>query len=162
MKSNSFSNSDKSIYQAIQEKYSISEIAENLGIRLKKGRSDSIAPDGGGKNAFTVYEKTGRWYDFKLGIGGDIIDLVAYLKYDGNNRDALRELVPPEYRDKLDKSFKDEDLEQEYISRCFEFLQKQELPIAIQALEYLNGRKIKLETIQNQKIGNMKRLSAMQ
>ena len=62
---------DRSIFQEIREKYNIVEVARNLGLIVKeKGdaegshRADSLAPEGGGKNALALYEKKGTWYDF--------------------------------------------------------------------------------------------------
>lgn len=144
---------EKSVFQAIQEKYSILEIASELNIHLRNNRSDSIALDGGGQNAFCVSPNSNRWYDFKLGYGGDITDLVAIMKYNGNKIEALKELAPQEYREKLDKIVADEKREQNYINLCFNTLQKQETEMARNALKYLHSRRITDETIKTQKIG---------
>ena len=144
---------EKSVFQAIQEKYSILEIASELNIHLRNNRSDSIAVDGGGENAFCVYPETNRWFDFKLGYGGDITDLVAFMKYSGDKTDALKELAPQEYRKQLDKIIADEKREQDYINLCFDTLQKQETELSRKALAYLHSRKITDETIKTQKIG---------
>ena len=94
-------NQERSIFQEIQEKYRIVEVARDLGLIVKKKgqsdgsyRADSIAPEGGGENALALYESTNTWYDFKLEVSGDITDLVARVKYNGDKKAALRELMP--------------------------------------------------------------------
>ncbi|MBQ7217123.1 MAG: toprim domain-containing protein [Synergistaceae bacterium] len=89
---------EKSIFQQVQERYDILDVAANLGIDLRRVgstyRANSIAKDGGGENAFTVYPDSNSWFDFKLNIGGDITDLVAFYKFDGDKKQALLELMP--------------------------------------------------------------------
>ena len=89
---------EKSIFQQVQERYDILDVAANLGIDLRRVgstyRANSIAKDGGGENAFTVYPDSNSWFDFKLNIGGDITELVAFYKFDGDKKQALLELMP--------------------------------------------------------------------
>ena len=42
-------------------------------------------------NAFVIYND--RWMDYSWGYGGDIIDLVAVTKYEGDRGAAIRELA---------------------------------------------------------------------
>ena len=89
---------EKNIFLEVQERYDILDVAANLGIDLRRVgstyRAGSIAPDGGGELAFTVYTDSNSWFDFKLNIGGDITDLVAFYKFDGDKKQALLELLP--------------------------------------------------------------------
>ena len=78
----------------IKDKYSVLDYARDvLGLPVRKSgdRCASIMP-GPHKttNAFVVYEDW--WYDFSGGIGGDVIDLCAVARHDGNKGDAIREL----------------------------------------------------------------------
>lgn len=50
----------------------------------------SIAPDSQNPTSLIVHEHT--WHDFKTGYGGDVIDLCAWAKYDGDKGQAIREL----------------------------------------------------------------------
>ena len=89
---------EHNLFQEVQSKFSIIDVAQKLGIDVQRVgrtyRAYSIAPDGGGKNAFTVYMESNSWFDFKLGIGGDITDLVAYYKFNGDIKQALIDLLP--------------------------------------------------------------------
>lgn len=79
----------------IKGKYSVLEYARDvLGLPVKKSgdRCTSIMP-GPHKtnNAFVVYNDW--WYDFSGGVGGDMIDLCAVAKYDGDKGAAIRDLA---------------------------------------------------------------------
>ena len=97
---------EKNIFQEVQERYDILDVAANLGIDLRRVgstfRANSIAHDGGGENAFTVYPDSNSWFDFKLNFGGDIVDLVAFYKFDGDKKQALLELLP-EHAQQIDR-----------------------------------------------------------
>ena len=101
--------SEQNIFQVIQEQFNIVTVAEQmLGLRLRKCgstyRADSIAPDGGGKDALALYEETNSFYDWKLEIGGDIAQLVATVKFNGDIKQAIRFLMPDFYSNfKTDK-----------------------------------------------------------
>ena len=150
---------EENIFEAVQEKYEIKAVAEDLGIKLHRVgsgfRADSIAFDGTGENAFAIYERTNTWYDFMLKIGGDITDLVAHVKYDDNKADALRELMPDwnwkenDYKVKQQISAREKfmkDIEE----RC-ERLFKKENKMSQKAFEYLHSRGIHDQTIRDLK-----------
>lgn len=78
----------------IKERYSVLEYARDvLGLPVHRAgdRCTSIMP-GQHKtnNAFVVYQDW--WYDFSGGCGGDVIDLCAISKHNGNKGAAIREL----------------------------------------------------------------------
>ncbi len=100
----------------IKSKYNVLDYARDvLGLPVNKSgdRCTSIAP-GPHKtdNAFVAYDDW--WYDFSSGKGGDIIDLCAEAKHDGDKGAAIRELagdygVNPDwvaYTDKLEEKVK--------------------------------------------------------
>ena len=99
---------EKSIFEEVQERYSIIDVAESLGIDLHKvGRSYrawSITFDGTGNNAFAAFPNSNRWWDFSLNIGGDITDLVAYVKFNGDKKAALMELLP-DFKQRIDRFY---------------------------------------------------------
>ena len=77
----------------IKEKYNVLDYARDvLGWPVKRDgdRCKSFAPDSQNPTALIVF--TDHWYDFKQGLGGDIIDLVAYVKYGGDKGKAIQEL----------------------------------------------------------------------
>ena len=147
-----------SIFKEVQDRYNIVDVAESLGIRLHKVgssfRADSIAGTGDGKEAFAIYEKTNSWYDFMLNIGGDITDLVACVKYNGDKYQALCELVPD---CKKSQDFKREiskrDEFAQDIKRLSEDLLNSNEHTRVEAREYLHSRGITDETIRELQIG---------
>ena len=87
------SNNKTNVFQAVQEKFSIVAVAQDLGLSIRRiggsYRADSIDPAGGGENALALNTSTNSWFDFKLGIGGDITALVAHVKFGGSMKEAL-------------------------------------------------------------------------
>ncbi|MBQ9418914.1 MAG: toprim domain-containing protein [Synergistaceae bacterium] len=146
------------IFQTVNEKYEIAEVAKGLGITLHRvGRSlraDSIAGNGAGKDAFAVYETTNTWYDFMLGKGGDITDLVAIVKYKGDKYRALCELMPEcqQSRDFRREISKRDEFAQ-FVKKLSGELLHPTKEINTKALEYLHSRKITDETIEKLQIG---------
>lgn len=154
-----FNEKEKNLFYEIQKKHSILTIASSLGIDLKKVgntyRSGSIAPDGGGENAFCVYPETNRWFDFKLGFGGDITDLVAYFKFNGDKKSALLDLLP-EYKKFIDPFFAKRKEFQQKVEQNYAYLVNPDLKSFEQnghILEYLHKRKLTDEYIKKIKIG---------
>ena len=86
---------ERNIFKEVQERYNIKDVAESLGIKFtRKNRAWSIANNGAGEYAFAIYPASNTWYDFMLQQGGDITDLVAYVKYNGDKKAALQDLMP--------------------------------------------------------------------
>ena len=151
-------NENKSIFLEVQDRYNVVDVAESLGIRLHKVgssfRANSIAGNGDGKDAFAVYENSNTWYDFMLHIGGDITDLVAHVKYNGNKSQALCELLPDckQSHDFKREISKREEFAQN-IKRLSEELLSSNKEINVEAREYLKLRGITDETIRQLQIG---------
>ncbi|MBR1604350.1 MAG: toprim domain-containing protein [Synergistaceae bacterium] len=76
----------------IKEKYTCVEMAQLLGLAIKKSgdRCASLAPNSHNPTAMIVYDDW--WYDFKQGCGGDVIDLYAEVKFGGDKGKAIFEL----------------------------------------------------------------------
>ena len=148
---------EKSIFEEVQERYSIIDVAEDLGINLHRVgrtyRAWSIANDGTGENAFTAYHHSNTWYDFKLEIGGDITDLVAFMKYDGDKKQALRELLP-DYTPIIDRYFHQRKSFEERTAFLIETLNSEKRTPFVQiAWDYLISRGITPDYIKATKIG---------
>ena len=147
------------IFAEVQNRYTVKEIAEQLGIRFHKVggslRSDSIFGNGEGKDAFAVYEKSNTWYDFMERRGGDVVDLLACMKFNGDKGAALKELMPEWIPEKIrvQKNQRDEFMKD--IERWHADLFNSNKQASVRALAYLHSRKITDETIRAQKIGIM-------
>ncbi len=77
----------------IKEKIGVLEYAQsvlNLPVRKSGDRCASLVPGSTNPTALVVY--TDWWYDFKLGMGGDVIDLCAVARHAGDKGAAIREL----------------------------------------------------------------------
>ena len=151
------SNKDENIFEAVQEKYTVKEVAEQLGIRLHKvgasWRANSIQGNGDGKDAFAIYEKSNTWYDFMLDKGGDITDLVATVKYDGDKGAALRELMPDSTPEKVKFQLSKRDEFMKNVERWHQEIFNPRRQSSVRALEYLHSRRITDQTIKELKIG---------
>ena len=147
------------IFQAIQEKYSVKEVAEQLGIRLHKVggslRANSIFGNGEGENAFAVYPESNRWHDFLGKKSGDITDLVAIVKFNGDKGAAIRYLMPEATPERIKIQFSQKAEFQKDVERWHNELMNAKTPQAVRALAYLHSRKISDATIKKLKIGIM-------
>ena len=151
------SNKDENVFEAVQEKYTIREIAEQLDIRIHKvgagWRANSIFGNGDGKDAFAIYEQSNTWYDFMGDKGGDITDLVATVKYDGDKGAALRELMPEYTSEKVKVQIFAKQKFMEQIERWHKDLLDPRKETSRNALKYLHSRRISDATIEELKIG---------
>ena len=151
---------NENIFAAVQEKYSIKEIAASLDIRLHRVgadyRANSIFGDGSeGRNAFAIYPIENRWYDFRDHRGGDITDLVAIVKYNGDKYKALQELMPGATSEKIKAQISQRQEFAKTVERWHNDLLNPNKPMSVRALSYLHSRKISDETIKRNKIGVM-------
>lgn len=153
---------EKTIFQEIQEKYRIVTVAEDvLGLKVKRigatYRADSIAKDGGGENALALYESTNSFYDFKLQEGGDITKLVALVKFDGDIKVAIRELMPNRPNNQYDEQVKQLFAKKKAFASSIEQWHKELLnngnSASRDAVKYLLDRRISTKTITELKIG---------
>ena len=145
-----------SIFQEVQERYNILDVAKSLNIRLKKVgssyRSDSLDGDGG-ENALAFYESTNSWYDFKLQISGDVTDLVAQVKFNGNIKEALNDLLPNREKHRVSEELKAKSQFMTNVERWHNNLFDTTRKSSVNALEYLHRRGINDDTIKQLKIG---------
>lgn len=145
-----------SIFQEVQERFNIVDVARDLGLRIKKVggtyRADSIDNSGRGENALALYQDSNSWFDFMLQIGGDITDLVAQVKFGGDIKLALQNLMPDVSYSYVDEQLKEKKKFLESIEKWHNelFSDKEHAKLAIQ---YLHSRRINDDTIRELKIG---------
>ncbi len=78
----------------IKSRISCVEYAQRAGLPIRKSGDRCISPLRSGadnKSAFVVYDSF--FYDFVTHMGGDVIDLCAMLKHDGDKRRAIYDLA---------------------------------------------------------------------
>ena len=145
------------IFQEVQQRFSIKEVAESLGLHVKKVgstyRADSIDNSGRGENALALYQDSNSWFDFRLQIGGDITDLVAHVKFGGDIKQALHELLPEVSFGSIDKEIKARNEFLKKVEFWHNTLLNDSRDFAIRAREYLHSRKVNDDTIRDLKIG---------
>ena len=147
----------ENIFKTIQENFNIVQVAKDLGLLVRKigssFRSDSIDISGRGENALALYEDTNSWFDFMLNIGGDITDLVAHVKFNGDIKEALHFLMPDASKSYIDREFKARKEFDAKIERWHNELFNNQRESSVRALEYLHSRGINDDTIRALKIG---------
>ena len=150
-------NNEANVFQAIRQKFSIINIAQELGLHVKRigssYRSDSLAPDGGGENALYFNEHTNTWFDFKLQESGDITDLVARVRFNGDIKQALHFLMPDWNEGKISDDLWQKKHFTESIERWNKTILDNSTQRGIRALDYLHSRRITDDTIRQLKIG---------
>ena len=127
----------------IKEKYSVLEYARDIlrfPVKNSGDRCKSFAPDSHNPTALIVFDNW--WYDFKQGVGGDVIDLCALVKYGGDKGKAIRELSGQDFDGWVDYTH-------EYNAKVAYFHSQ----LREEDLSYLHNRRINDETIKRLKIG---------
>lgn len=76
----------------IKQRLSCPEYLSRQGIHIKSGGRCVSPLRPGAKNPTSFYCDDDYWYDFGSATGGDVIDLAAQLKYNGDIGMAIREL----------------------------------------------------------------------
>lgn len=138
------------IIEEIKEKISCREyMLREHGEQVTAGRCKSFRPDAKNKSSLLCNERD--WYDFGSGKGGDIIDLAAWDKFNGDKGQAIYYLsekwglksVTPE----MEKTFKSY---LKIIDLATEFYQSQLKP---EHFEYLRSRGLTDGTIKALRLG---------
>ena len=143
------------IFQEVRQRYRILDVAEDLGLHVKRVggsyRADSLA--GGGEYALQFFTDSNTWFDYKLEEFGDITDLVARLKFGGDIKQALQSLLPDVSFAHIDKEIKARNEFCEKIDYWHKSLVSDNSNWCKRALEYLHQRRISDDTIRELKIG---------
>ena len=154
-------NQEVSVFEVIQQQFNIVTVAQDmLSLKVKKCgktfRADSLAPDGGGKDALELHEDTGSFYDWKLEIGGDIAQLVATAKFNGDIKEAIHFLMPDFYSKdhaKIERELKVRRDFAKEINSMHESLLRPNDKYSQLACKYLMDRGFTIDTIKALKIG---------
>ena len=77
----------------IKSRISCVDYLARHGIHVKDGGRCVSPLRQGARNPSSFYVTGERWYDFGSGYGGDVIDLVAQLQFNGDNGAAIRHLA---------------------------------------------------------------------
>ena len=154
-------NQEANIFEAIQNKYSILDVAKDIGLTVTRVgnsyRSDCIDGSGRGHNALHYHTDTNSWHDYTLGISGDITDLVAYAMFGEKSTDTIRKalqyLMPDWSNAKISEDIKAYEHFVKSIERWHNDLLDTSKNYAIRALDYLHSRRINDDTIRELNIG---------
>lgn len=78
----------------IKTRISCVDVAQRLGLPIQKSGDRCISPlRNGATNPSSFVVDTDFWYDFGDAKGGDVIDLLAEVKFSGDRGSAIRELA---------------------------------------------------------------------
>ena len=99
------------LYDEIKQNINCVELATELGIELHKNggtyRCPSFIHDGQNPNSVMVSEDS--WFSFSDGVGGDVTDMLAYAKYDGDKSMAFKDMCS-----RFNLAFNDTEYKQNY------------------------------------------------
>ena len=145
------------IFQEIQQKFSVINVARDLGFFVKRVgssfRSTCIDGSGRGENSLHLHEDTNTWHDYCTDTSGDIADLVATVRFNGDLKQALRYLMPDWNSGKADDDLYHKKELAKFIERWGNNIFDAKTPSYARALDYLHSRRITDETIRELKIG---------
>lgn len=78
----------------IKQRISCVDVAQRCGLPIQRSGDRCVSPlRQGATNASSFCVDDEFWFDFGSGSGGDCIDLLALIKYDGDRGKAIRELA---------------------------------------------------------------------
>lgn len=149
-KSAEFMNTTDNIISYIHTHHDcLSYARDTLGWRVRSegSRVRSFAPGSHNPSALVIYRDF--WYDFKQDLGGDVIDLCAYVRHGGNKGAAIRELAGDFYIESkhYDTRWRAKAKE------CVDNIDTWHKKLRQADRDYLHSRRITGETIERLKIG---------
>ena len=131
----------------IKSRINCVEYAQRFGLPIRKEGDRTTSLSGGNNNtALVVFSDF--WHDFKLSQGGDVIDLCAIARYDGDRKKAIADLAKITG---VENEMHDDWIN--YTQNLNNKIQKWHESLRQQDIDYLHSRGIKDETIQRLKIG---------
>lgn len=141
---------DRDMIDEVKRNNSIVDTARRLGLELHREgrdyRSYSIFNKGDNNNCTVFNNDNGLFYDFKAGIGGDVIDLVAELKFNGDKGAAINELSG-------DRAYVQSDEYKNYVQSLQADINKWHADLRPEDIEYLTGRRLTREYINKMRLG---------
>lgn len=78
--------------ERIKQRVSLLDYARSIGLPVRRPGDRCASLEPGSSNPTAMLFDENRWYDFKAGQGGDVIDLCAIVKHNGDRGAAIREL----------------------------------------------------------------------
>ena len=147
----------RNIFQEIQSKFSVIDVARDLGFIVKRVgssyRSTCIDGTGRGENSLHFHENTNTWHDYCTDTSGDIADLVATVRFNGDLKQAIQYLMPECVSQKVSDEIWHKKQLITYIERgCNNIFDTAKKGYS-RALDYLHSRRITDDTIRSLKIG---------
>lgn len=137
------------LIQTIKSRINCVDYANRNGLPIHKPGDRCRSPlryEADNKTSFVVYNDF--YYDFGSNSGGDVIDLAAFLHYNGDRGSAIRELA--ELTGSHSENY--EDWKRATQNRC-NLIQRWHEALRMQDYDYLHNRRITDETIKRLKIG---------
>lgn len=145
------------IFQEIQSKFSIVDVARDLGIIVKKVgssyRANCIDGTGRGENSLHFHENTNTWYDYCTQTSGDITDLVATVRFSGDKKQAIQYLMPDWNSGRISEDLRQKNDFMRSIEHMHSNIFDTSKKHCVRALDYLHSRRITDDTIRELKIG---------
>ena len=141
-------------FEEIKSRFDIYDVAVNqLGIDLRQingGEYRGVSPSPGQHNtddAFALSTSLQKWYDFSTGEKGDVIDLVAYVKFGSIDSHSILEAAKILAGDNYDSAYWEKRIQQRNqfctdVAKWHDALMQNE-----RTLQYLHERRISDETI---------------
>ncbi|MBQ3376917.1 MAG: hypothetical protein IJG62_01465 [Synergistaceae bacterium] len=141
---------NKELIDEIKRNNSIVDTARRLGLELhrvgREYRSYSIYEPGKNDTCTIFNQDSEFFYDFKAGCGGDVIDLVAEVKFNGNKGEAINELSGG-------KAYIQNDEYKKYVQDLQTYINKWHEALRPEDIDYLTGRGLTLECINKMLLG---------
>lgn len=135
----------------IKSRINCIDYARRCGLPVAKAGDRCISPlrpDAKNRSSFVVYEDF--FYDFGSSMGGDVIDLCAYLKYGGDKSEAVKELARITGASGDNTSYAGWAF---HVQNTCSLIAKWHEALRPQDIDYLRSRRISDETIKRLKIG---------
>lgn len=123
--------------------------AQSLGLNIRKSGDRCVSPlRAGATNPTSFCVRDDRWFDFGSGQWGDVIDLVAEVKYNGDKGKAIKELARNAGLDATDA-----DGWWDYTNTLNNQIAFYQQKLTQEDFDYLHGRGLRDETIAALRIG---------
>lgn len=141
----------KESINAIKSRISCVEYAQRNGLPINKSGDRCVSPlRSGAKNNTSFWVFDDHWHDWGSDVSGDVIDLAAALKHNGNKSLAIRELAQ---MTGVDIGVQSQNEWVDYTQNLCNKIQHFHEKLTDEDREYLHNRRISDETIDRLKIG---------
>lgn len=135
--------------ETIKAKTNLVATAQSLGLNIRKAGDRCVSPlrpDAKNPTSFMVGDE--RWFDYGSGQWGDVIDLVAEIRYGGDKGKAIRDLAL-----KAGVASEQADGWRDYTQQLNNRIASYQMRLTQEDFDYLRGRGLTDETISALRIG---------